>query len=93
MTIWRWPVLLVFALGVGNFAIHRAALERVRAMVLGAPPMPWALLAVLSLGVEFILLLISLTMVADGVSGWLWGYGLYGAGNGVAAWLLLRPRA
>lgn len=85
-------LFFVFLLGIANFALHRAALVRGQALLGRLPPALRSLWGGASLLVEFVLLVISMAMVANGVTGWAWGYGLYTGGNALAAWLVLSGR-
>ncbi|MFT4026457.1 MAG: hypothetical protein QM676_06615 [Novosphingobium sp.] len=87
-------ITLLFFLGIGNFAMHKAVLES-RHALLGRTPWFVHLLGgggKFGLGVEFLVLLGAMLMVADGSAGWAWGYALYSAANGVAAWMILSNR-
>ncbi len=85
------PVLIVFALGVGNFAAHKAVLAS------GHPAltqMPWykALGGRFSLGLEFIILLGAMLLAAGGSLGWVVGYLLYSLFNFLVAWMILTGK-
>jgi hypothetical protein len=83
-------LVIVFMLGVVNFALHRAVLD-CRHPVLGH--VPWQenrLGGWVSLSVEFVMLLISMAMIDHGSVGWAWGYAGYTLANVVGAWALLR---
>ena len=83
---------LVFALGVANFALHKAVLESGHPMV---GRMPWfvhMLGGKGSLVVEFLLLLGAMLLVGTGKPGWVWAYAGYSLLNVVAAWLILTRR-
>ena len=83
---------LVFALGVANFALHKAVLESGHPMV---GRMPWfvhMLGGKGSLVVEFLLLLGAMLLVGTGKPGWAWAYAGYSLLNVVAAWLILTRR-
>lgn len=86
-------ILLIFLLGVGNFALHKAVLES-RHPLLGQ--MPWFVHMLggrVSLISEFLILLAVLFLIASDHSVW-WGVGyvLYTVVNGVSAWLILTRR-
>ena len=85
-------ILFVFALGIGNFALHRAvlasghpALAQIRRL-LGAAG-AWA-----SLALEFTLLLAALVLAVDGRAAWAGLYLGYSVLNALAAWLILSRR-
>ena len=85
-------ILLVFLLGLGNFALHKAVLES-RHTLLGE--LPKAVRGVggrVSLTLEFAVLVGALLLVANGHTVWGWAYFGYSAFNGVAGWLILSRR-
>jgi hypothetical protein len=85
-------LLLIFLLGIGNFAAHQAVLQS-RHPLLGQVPFYFHLLGgKFSLAVEFLMLLGAMLMVAQGSLGWALFYGAYTAVNGLAAWLILSRR-
>ncbi len=84
-------IAILFLLGIGNFAMHKAVLES------GHPilhQMPWfeILGGKFSLFVEFFMLVGARLMVASGSAGWAWAYVAYSAVNGLSAWLILTHR-
>lgn len=85
-------VILIFLLGIANFAVHKAVLDS-RHPLLGQVPMFFHLLGGrFSLVVEFLMLLGALLMVSQGSGGWLWLYLGYSGVNAVSAWLILTGR-
>ncbi|MEZ5744613.1 MAG: hypothetical protein R3D89_13050 [Sphingomonadaceae bacterium] len=85
-------IIMLFALGVGNFALHRAVLESGHPL-LGQVPWVYQMLGGrLSLLVEFVLLLGAMLMVDAGSAGWAWGYAAYSFVNAVSAWMILSGR-
>lgn len=84
---------VLFFLGIGNFAMHKAVLES-RHTLLGRMPRFVDKLGGgrFGLGVEFLVLLGSMLLVSQGSLGWAWGYVLYTAANAAAAWLILSNR-
>ncbi|MBB4857833.1 hypothetical protein HNO88_001147 [Novosphingobium chloroacetimidivorans] len=86
-------IVIVFLLGIANFAAHRAVLESGHPLV-DLVPRPFQLLGGrMSLIVEFALLLGALWMVSVGSTGWATAYLGYSAMNGLAAWLILSGKA
>lgn len=85
-------LIVLFLLGVGNFAMHRAVVNSGHPMLVRAPWVAHRLGGYLSLGMEYLMLLACMLMTARGTQGWVWGYGLYTMANGVAAWLILSRR-
>jgi hypothetical protein len=86
-------LVVLFLLGVGNFAMHQAVLQS-RHLLVGRAPWFVHLLGGKRFGlfVEFLVLLGSMLMVGQGSLGWAWGYALYSLANGAAAWLILSNR-
>lgn len=84
-------LVLIFVLGTGNFALHRAVLEHSlvvrRSGLLRNPAMKWV-----TLGVEFAILLWAMLMQADGAATAAWGYAFYSVINLGSAWVLLSGR-
>ena len=85
-------ILVLFLLGVGNFAMHKAVLESGHPL-LGQVPWFFDLLGGrFSLVVEFFMLLGAMLMVSQGSAGWAWGYAAYSGVNGLSMWLILSGR-
>jgi hypothetical protein len=85
-------LFLVFALGVANFALHKAVLESGHPLL---GQMPWFVHLLggrIGFAVEFVMLLGCLLMVAQGSPGWAVGYLFYSLANALAAWLVLTHR-
>ena len=85
-------ILFVFALGVGNFAIHKAVLDSRHPLL---AQMAWLVDRFGgrgSLVLEFVVLLAALLLVAAGHTGWAWAYLGYSALNALAAWFILAGR-
>ena len=86
-------LVVLFLLGIGNFAMHKAVLESRHALLGRAP---WFVHMLgggkFGLGVEFLVLLGSMLMVSQGSLGWVWGYAVYSLANAAAAWLILSNR-
>lgn len=85
-------LILVFLLGVGNFAMHRAVLECGHPLLGHLSGFVHLLGGRISLAVEFLLLFGALLLTANGHSGWGWAYFAYSGLNGIAAWLILTRR-
>ena len=85
-------IVLLFLLGVANFAMHKAVLESGHPLLGHTPWFVHMLGGRFSLGVEFLMLLGAMLMVDTGALGWAWGYGVYSVVNGLAAWLILSRR-
>lgn len=85
-------LIIVFLCGIANFAAHRAVLESGHPLVLQMHGVgPW-LRPPVTLGVEFLALLVALLLVAGGSVGWAWGYAVYTLASGWTAWAILSGR-
>jgi len=85
-------ILVIFLLGIGNFAIHRAVLESGHPLMGRVPWFVHMLGGRVSMITEFAVLLAALLLAAEGLP-WLgWVYLAYTALNGLAAWLILSRR-
>jgi len=85
-------IFLVFLLGLGNFALHKAVLESGHPLL---EQMPWFVHPLGgrgSLVAEFLLLLGALLLVANAHPVWGWAYLGYSVLNGAAGWLILTRR-
>ena len=90
------PVILalaiIFLLGIGNFALHRAVLESGHPLVGQMPNYVQLLGGKLTYLAEFLVLLAAMLLAANGWPGLAWTYGLYSALNAMSAWLILSGR-
>lgn len=84
-------VILLFVLGVANFALHRAVLESGHPLVRQAPWLQSRSGVRISLGAEFLVLLGCMLMAGAGVV-WAWCYVAYSLFNGFSGWLILSRR-
>ena len=85
-------LVVIFLLGVANFALHKAVLES-RHPLLGH--VPWFVHMLGGRGtlvVEFLMLLGALLLTAEGFAAWGWLYFGYTGLNAIAAWLILTRR-
>ncbi|MEM6827467.1 MAG: hypothetical protein AAF553_05945 [Pseudomonadota bacterium] len=87
-----WALGFIAILGVANFTLHRAVLERGHPLVGQMPDFLAAIGGRLSLVAEFCVLLTALLLAANGWPELVWVYLAYTALNGMAAWLILRRR-
>lgn len=87
-----FALLIVFCLGVFNFAAHKAVLESGHPMLAQVPWLFRPLGGRLSLVVEFAMLLGAMVMASAGSIGWTWVYLLYSLLNGLSAWLIASGR-
>ncbi|MCK0129720.1 hypothetical protein [Erythrobacter sp. F6033] len=92
VTMWI-AVAIIFVLGVGNFALHKAVLDSEHPMLDQMPAFIHFMGGKLTLVAEFLVLLIAMLLVANGWPELMWGYLAYSALNAGAAWLILSGRA
>jgi len=85
-------LIVVFLFGIANFALHKAMLESGHPMLAQLPAIFRSPGTRTSLVIEFLLLLGTMLLVANGGSDWVWGYAAYSAINGLSAWLMLSGR-
>lgn len=93
-------LLILFMLGIGNFALHQAVLDSDHPLLgeMNAklneqmPDLMRLLGGKLSLAVEFLVLLAAMMFAANGWPGLAWVYGGYTALNAAAAWSILTGR-
>ncbi len=85
-------LIIIFLLGIANFAVHRAVLESRHPKLdeIGWFSNRFGKRAML--GIEFMVLLAALLMVASGWTFLVWGYLVYSLFNALAAWLILTRR-
>ncbi|WP_243652561.1 hypothetical protein [Novosphingobium sp. PhB165] len=86
-------LIVVFCLGVFNFAAHKAVLESGHPMLGHVPWLVEPMGGRLSLIVEYAMLVGAMIMVAAGSIAWAWLYAFYSGINGLAAWLIFSGRA
>lgn len=85
-------LIVIFILGIGNFALHKAVLESDHPML---GQMPWFVHMMngkMTLVTEFMVLLAALMLAANGWPGLAWAYFAYSCLNAIAAWLILTDR-
>lgn len=85
-------ILIVFCLGIGNFALHRAVLESGHPLIGQIPRQVGWLGRRLTLVAEFAVLLVAMLLTANGWAALAWAYAAYSALNALAAWLILTGR-
>ena len=78
-------ILLLFLLGVANFAMHKAVLESGHPLLGHVPWLVQSQGGRFGMLVEFLVLLGSMLMTAEGSAGWGWGYAAYSMLNGISA--------
>ncbi|HEY8605466.1 hypothetical protein [Tsuneonella suprasediminis] len=85
-------MVVIFMLGIGNFAVHKAVLESGHPL-LGR--MPWYVHMLGGRGTlvtEFLVLLAAMLLAANGWPWLVWVYAGYSALNLIGAWLILSNR-
>jgi hypothetical protein len=85
-------LLLIFLLGIANFAMHGAVLGSGHPMLGRSPWFVHLLGGRVTLATEFHLLLAAMLLESEGWSWVLWAYLGYSALNAFAAWLILSRR-
>jgi hypothetical protein len=85
-------IAILFLLGIGNFAAHKAVLESGHPLLGQVPWFYHMLGGRFSLSVEFFILLGAMLMVGAGSIGWALAYVGYSVLNGISAWLILSGR-
>jgi hypothetical protein len=85
-------LLIVFLFGIANFAMHKAVLDSGHPMLAQLPSIFRSPGGRMSMIVEFLMLLGTMLVVANGSPMWALGYGAYSAMNGLSAWLILTRR-
>lgn len=85
-------ILFVFALGIGNFALHRAVLDSRHPALAELAWLTGRLGGRGSFALEFAVLVLALLLVAGERPMWALAYAAYSALNGLAAWLILSRR-
>lgn len=85
-------LVLIFLLGIGNFALHRAVLESRHPMLSENRWYIHRLGGRVTLATEFLLLFAGLLLASEGWPWVAWIYLGYTALNAVAAWLIVTRR-
>jgi hypothetical protein len=85
-------LVFIFIMGVANFAMHKAVLESGHPMLAQLPSIFRSPGGKISMVVEFLMLLGTMLVVANGASQWVWGYVAYSVMNALSAWLILSQR-
>jgi hypothetical protein len=84
-------ILVVFLLGIANFAAHKAVVESGHPL-LGQLPFFHLLGGRFSMAIEFLMLLGAMLMAGSGSMSWGWLYGAYSVMNGLSAWLIVNGK-
>lgn len=83
-------IAILFVLGMGNFALHKAVLESGHPALDRLPRLAGVKRGSGSLLLEFAVLLAAMLLAANGWASIVWFYLGYSALNALAAWLILR---
>lgn len=84
--------VVIFMLGIGNFALNRAVFDHRHPLFARLPRSSQVLGRRAALISEFAVLFFALLLSVEGWPGFAWAYGIYTACNAVAAWLILSRR-
>lgn len=84
--------LVIFVLGIGNFALNRAVFKSGHPLLARLPRASQTLGQRAALMSEFAVLFFALLLSVQGWPGFAWAYCGYSAVNGVAGWLILSGR-
>jgi len=85
-------LVIMFALGISNFALHRAVFESGHPLVKQVPGFVEVIGGRLTLMAEFLVLLVVMLLAANGWAGLVWAYAAYTVLNALSAWLVLSGR-
>jgi len=84
--------VIIFLLGIANFALNGAVFARGHPMFARLPKTSRTLARRAALVSEFAVLFFALLLSVKGWPGYAWAYALYTGVNGGAAWLILTGR-
>jgi hypothetical protein len=87
-----WATIIIFVLGIGNFALGRAIFASGHPMFARLPQASQTLARRASLVTEFVVLYFALLLSVQGWPGFVWAYCGYSALNAGAGWLILTGR-
>ncbi len=85
-------IILLFLLGIGNFAAHKALLESGHPILDMMPNFLRKRDGRMSLAMEFAILLSAMLLAANGWTGAAWAYVVYSIVGMTSAWLMLTDR-
>lgn len=85
-------ILIIFLLGIGNFALHNAILDSGHPLLVQMPWLYHAISRRLSMVVEFLMLLAGLLLAAENIAWGALAYLVYSLLNALSAWLILSGR-
>lgn len=84
--------VIIFMLGIGNFAMHRAVMESGHPLLQQLPGVVHPMGRWIAFGTEYLILLVALMLATNGWPMIGWVYASYSACNAFAAWLMLSGR-
>lgn len=87
-----WATIMIFLLGIGNFAVNRAVFDSGHPLFASLPASSQLLGRRAALVTEFAVLFFALLLSVEGWPGYAFAYGGYTALNAFAAWLILSSR-
>lgn len=87
-----WATVIIFLLGVANFALNGAVFESGHPLFARLPQISRRLGRRAALVSEFAVLFFALLLSVEGWPGFAWAYAAYTVFNGFAAWLILSRR-
>lgn len=87
-----WPTIVIFVLGIANFALNRAVFDSRHPLLARLPHSSRLLGNRTALVTEFVVLFFALLLSVEGWPGYAWAYAVYTIVNGGAAWLILSGR-
>lgn len=87
-----WATVIIFLLGIANFAINRAVFDSGHPFFLRFPQASRTLGSRAALLSEFVVLLVALLLSVRGWPIFAYFYGIYTMANGFAAWMIVTRR-
>ncbi|MFN3863797.1 MAG: hypothetical protein ACK4RT_05885 [Erythrobacter sp.] len=87
-----WSTLVIFVLGIVNFALNRAVFGSGHPLLARLPEASRVLGNRAALATEFVMLVFALMLSVNGWPGFVWAYLFYTAANALAAWLIVGRR-
>lgn len=88
----EWPTIMIFVLGIGNFALNRAVFDSGHPLLVRLPRSSQTLGRRAALVTEFAVLFFALLLSVEGWPGFVWAYCGYTAVNAAAGWLIVSGR-
>ncbi len=87
-----WSTIVIFVLGVVNFALNRAVFDSGHPLFARLPEASRVLGNRAALATEFVVLFFALLLSVRGWPGFVWAYLGYTGFNALAAWLIVGRR-